>query len=269
MPRENELKTAAIAAELERVGLTDKEVSAYLVLLRLGARSTTFIAKRAGLNRGTAYFALHSLLEKGLVTKSVRHKVQYFAPLEPRQLLSYLTRTEEQVRLQRTRIAELLPEIEALRTTSVARPKIEVLEGIEGARNAIEATLGCKDKVLRGFLSLVDIIDYVGEDFFDRYTALRISGGLQLRAIRSSQKDELAFDRHAASRKYRTSKKDRREVRYLDSSPGFPISTYIFDDCIAVVSSRDEDFSLLIRSPEMAAMRRTLFDLIWSGLGRS
>ena len=187
MPGESELKTAMIAAELERVGLTDKEVAAYLVLLRLGARSTTFIAKRAGLNRGTAYFALHSLLEKGLVTKSVRHKVQYFAPLEPRQLLSYLTRTEEQVRLQRTRIADLLPEIEALRTTSAARPKIEVFDGIEGARNAIEATLGCKDKILRGFLSLVDIIDCVGEDFFDLSSASRCSSALPRRSTSPSR----------------------------------------------------------------------------------
>ncbi len=67
-----------IQQALVDIGLTEKEAAVYLTLLRFGTRPTTFVAHKAGLNRGSAYVALHSLLAKGLVAKTSKRKVQYF-----------------------------------------------------------------------------------------------------------------------------------------------------------------------------------------------
>jgi len=79
-----------IQQELMDIGLTDKEAAAYLVLLRFGTRSTSYVAQKARLNRGTAYVALHSLLAKGLVAKASKRKVQHFSALDPEHLLATL-----------------------------------------------------------------------------------------------------------------------------------------------------------------------------------
>ena len=75
---------------LEEIGLSKKEAVLYLTLLRYGQRPITFLSNKAGVNRGLGYVLLHSLLEKGLVTKTTKGRVQYFSALDPKYLVTYL-----------------------------------------------------------------------------------------------------------------------------------------------------------------------------------
>ena len=68
---------------LKEIGLSDKESKTCLELLKHGTRSISFVAKKAELNRGTAYVILHKLGYKGLVRKSVKNKIA----LEPINLI--------------------------------------------------------------------------------------------------------------------------------------------------------------------------------------
>jgi hypothetical protein len=38
----------------------------------------------------------------------------------------------------------------------------------------------------------------------------------------------------------------------------------MFDDMLAVISSKNEGFSLLIQSQELAGMQKKIFDLLWA-----
>ena len=75
---------------LRSIGFTDKEAKLYMALQRYGTQATGQLAKKAGMNRGTAYLSLHSLLEKGLISKIIRNRVQYFSPRDPEHLLSHI-----------------------------------------------------------------------------------------------------------------------------------------------------------------------------------
>ena len=75
---------------LRDIGLSEKEATMYIALLRYGRQTISLLARKTSFNRGTAYVILHQLLEKGLAKKSSKGKVQYFAPLDPASLLSYL-----------------------------------------------------------------------------------------------------------------------------------------------------------------------------------
>jgi sugar-specific transcriptional regulator TrmB len=244
-------------------GLSEKEAQTYLVLLHYGTRPTSFVAKKAQLNRGTAYVMLHALLAKGLVTKTTKRKVQYFAAFPPQMLLSQLERKAEDLSNAKTKLREALPALEGLLNPLASKPSIQYLEGKEGARTALETTLTAQDKTLRAFLSLVDMNDYIGAGYFHDYTKRRIALGYSLHAIRAPEKDKAAISRDAASREYLASKKHRRDVRYVSGDLVFPVTMYLFDNKIAVISSKEEDFSLIIESRELSEMQKKLFEVLW------
>lgn len=256
-----------LESQLLPLGLTDKEAKAYLALLRYGTQTTSFIAKKALLNRGTSYVALHSLLQKGLVVKSSKRGVQHFTALEPRALVDYMSGRERELRNQRKHLEGVIGELTALVNPRTTRPKMRFLEGAEGGRRALEETLQAKDKTLRAFLSLIDVADFVGSEFFFAYTKQRIKKGYTLHAIRTLQRDNLAVARDRFAKQYFTSRKERREVRYASEALSFPTTMYIFDDRLLMLSTKEEGFALIIESQELSEMQRKLFLLIWDSLG--
>lgn len=246
------------------IGLSEKEASVYAVLLRYGTRQTSFLAKKAKLNRGTAYVTLHALLQKGIVTKATRSKIQYFSPRDPKDLLNFLDHQSKELDERKSKLSGLLEQLYLIRSENATAPRIEFFEGLEGARSALEDTLNAKEKILRGFLSIMDIQEFIGYSYFDDYTSRRIKSGYFLQAIRTRSKDVEAIRRNVLSRRYKSSAKQKRKVRYVSEALAFPISMYIYDDKITLISSKDENFSLIIQSKELSNMQRHLFELIWN-----
>lgn len=248
---------------LEDIGLSDKEASAYLALLRAGTRATSYIAKKASLNRGTAYVALHSLLEKGLVAKTVRNKVQYFSALDPKQLSRYLDRQKEEITLRREKLASVMESLQFFARPGTTRPAIDFFEGVEGARAAIEDTLTGKDRLLRAYLSIFDVQEFLGARWLEEYTRRRVRAGYELRVIRTEEKDRQAFARYGSALRYGTSKREHRTVKYTGEDLTFPLTMYVYDDKIAILSSKEENYAAIIRSGEFSSMQRRLFDVLW------
>jgi len=254
---------------LSEIGLSDKEAKMYIVLLRFGMQSTSFLAGKANLNRGTAFVILHSLLKKGLVMKSVNSKIQFFKALPPEHLVSYLEHKEQELQLKREKIIESLDQFKTLQNPSTPKPVMEFFEGREGARAVLEDTLASKDKTLKAFLSIKDVAEFVGPEYFDRYTTKRVQKGYTLNVIRTLAKDKEALAKDKYAKRYMTSNKEKREVRYVSENLGFPVTIYIYDNKLAVISSVDENFALLIQSREMADMQKKIFDMLWSSLKKA
>lgn len=252
---------------LTSIGLSPKEAAMYLVLLETGMQPTSILARKAGFNRGTAYVILHELLAKGLATKSTRRKRQYFAPLEPQHLLRFLYHREKELQSQKLRAQAIMGSLLALRRPLAEQPKIEFFEGPEGARAVLESTLASQEKHLRAFLSIADVLAFVGSDAFDEYTERRIADGYTLHAIRTLEKDKQAFAKDPRSRRYVTNTRERREIRYAPEELAFPMTMYMFDNKLAVISSEQENFAVIIESREFAEMQKKLFELLWRSLG--
>jgi sugar-specific transcriptional regulator TrmB len=248
---------------LDEAGLNDKERAAYLALLSCGLRQTSFIARRASLNRGTAYVALHSLLRKGLVTKTVRRKVQYFSVKDPESLLRFVGGQITNLQEKYGRLQNEIEKLRQLMKPAGAAPVFEIFEGAEGARAALEDTLHVKEGVLRAFLSLSDVQEFLGFRWFDEYASRRIKNKIGLKAIRTREKDKEAKRVNALAKKYITKKADLREIRHVSDDLAFPITMYVYDDKITIISSKQENFALIIRSNELSQMQRKLFDLFW------
>lgn len=251
---------------LTSIGLSSKESRMYVTLLRHGTQPTSILAKRAGFNRGTAYVILHALLGRGLVTKVSKNKVQYFGPLSPHQLIAYLDHQEQELKDRKAKVQASMGQLLAISNPLAAQPKIQFFEGPEGARTVLESTLESSDKLLRAYLSIADVSSFTGSEFFRDYTMTRIKKGFTLHAIRTQEKDRKArsFDRYATM--YITSRKQKREVRHVSDALAFPMTIYIYGDRIGIISSKEENFAVIIESKELADMQRRLFDLLWVSL---
>lgn len=251
---------------LTEIGLSDKEATLYMTLLRHGTQAISFIAKKANFNRGTAYVILHNLLAKGLVTESTKTKVQYFTAIEPRYLVRYLEHRQKEIATQKEKVEAMMGQLTAIQNPLSAKPKIQFFDGIEGARFVLEDTLTAKEKTLCAFLSIFDMSAFIGADFFNDYTTQRIKKGYTLHAIRTQEKDQQAFAADIHAKRYVTSKKEKREIRHMPATTSFPITTYIYDNKIAIISSREENFALRIESRELAQLQKQLFLFIWQAL---
>jgi sugar-specific transcriptional regulator TrmB len=253
-------------ADLMNLGLTDKEARAYMVVLQFGSRPTTFIAQKAKLNRGTAHITLHALLEKGLLTKTTQHGVQYFMALPVSHLVEHLDRQQREI-CERKQCAERLVEkLQMLIPASRNRPKISIFEGREGARNVMLDTLTAKNPVLKAFISLTSNIESIGAEFLAEYTRRRIKGGYTMYGIQTLEINRETAMTSPYARTYQTSKRDRRFIRVVGEELSFPVTMYLYDTKVGVMPSANENFSMIVESPEFFRMQDNLFELMWKSL---
>jgi hypothetical protein len=86
--------------------------------------------------------------------------------------------------------------------------------------------------------------------------AARIAAGVQLRVVRSREKD-------VGPEVWPTRAEDLRELRYAPDGAVFTMTTWTYDDKVSIIASRREDFGMIIESAEFAEMQKHLFAALW------
>lgn len=260
----NSPKDLKLAQSLQQFGLSKNESAIWLYLLQNGSRGTSWIAKHLKLNRGTTHLVLTQLIEKRLVTQIERKGRSEFLACEPHELGRIVKKEEEQIKTRRAVFEQILPVLSKIRVSEKHQdPSIKHYSGVDGARKVLCETLKTKEMLFRMYISLYDIIDYVGEDFFRQFTQDRINRGYSARIISLESKDDLA-SKFFNTADYGPSERDRRHIKYLDSSISYPTTMYIVDNKICVISSKDEDYSMIVESDELSSFQRQIFDLLWN-----
>lgn len=256
---------------LKDIGLSENEVTLYLTLLRYGQRPITFLSQKANLNRGLGYVLLHALLEKGLVTKVTKSRVQYFSPLDPKHLLNFLERKKSNIEDQQERVQAALGQLAEITKPLTAKPKIRFYEGADGARSILDGIRQAEGRTLRAYLSASDCANFVGAEYFRSFMKRLGDEGFTLHLIRTREMDRaqntpvvpVAIKRGSGDGTH------NHVVRYAREDLAFPMTVFIYDNKIALLSSRQENFALLIESPEYSEMQKKLFDLQWDSLERT
>lgn len=235
---------------LMALGLTETESRFYLAALELGQASVREIAEKAGLTRTSAYDIYARLLDQNLVAEvendSGRAILVTAEP--PEQLRSMFEQ-------RRQRLSDLLPELESLHNRSRSKPRIRFYQGLEGIKAVMEETLTCRGKKLLGILSMRDLYQVPGRAWMDDLVQRRIEAGVSLRVIRS-----LCNDIHPH---WPESRHDLRELRYAPAGFACSMTTYIYDEKVAFISSQREHFAMTIESADFMAMQTHLFEVLW------
>lgn len=236
---------------LVQIGLQETEAKFYLAALELGQAPVRDIAAKAGISRTNAYDVFSRLLEQGLVTQvgAEANKIILIAAEPPDQLTELLD-------ARRRKLDVLLPELRSMHNGASGKPRVRYYQGSEGIKFVLDDTLSSRDKTLLGILSMRDLYDVPGRSWMNDLVRRRIKAGVFLRVVRSPVKD--------VPNVWPESTVDLREVRFASLGFVFTMTSYIYDNKVAFISSRRENFAMTIESEEFATMQRNLFEALWA-----
>jgi sugar-specific transcriptional regulator TrmB len=99
---------------IERLGLTEKESKLYLTSLRVGPASMQVLARKAGIDRGTAYHVAQTLTEKNLFEMTQEGKRPLFRVTHPSKLYAYVEQKKAEAERHFEAIQEMIHDLEAL-----------------------------------------------------------------------------------------------------------------------------------------------------------
>ncbi|MDD3102466.1 MAG: helix-turn-helix domain-containing protein [Patescibacteria group bacterium] len=234
---------------LEQFNLNKKEISVYLTCLELGPSTAGVVAQKAGIKRTSAYDILGDLIKVGLITHTIKNNKKYFLAEDP-EILKKILHEKERA------LEEVLPQLKSIYNIPGIKPKTKFYEGVSGARNIFRETLSCRKKEAMAILPSVDIYDLIGVDFAKDYVAARTKLKIKSRTLRvkTRESEEKYFFQH---------KEQLREMRYLPKSITFYSTILIWDDKVAIITSKKESFSFLIESQEFSQTMKALFEMLW------
>lgn len=245
---------------LEQLGLSEKEAKVYLAALELGQDSVQNIAKKAGVNRPTAYFVLERLMELGLVSTLEHGKKTLFVAENPKELENLLENEKREIESRRSELKESMNQLLAIYNIKEGKPVVRYFEGADGLE-ALDRYGHDKLKRNSEMLS-ISPIDLVEKYFPNRrLNSLkeRVKFGIKSRTIYTHEGGPIAsFKNKKELRDGVFIPRDKFPINATISIyPGIGIKLYYFDS--------NKPYGVLIESKDLADNFALFFELAWKG----
>lgn len=235
----------------KNLGLSEAETKIYLAALELGKALPKHLAEKAKVKRPTLYEFLPRMMEQGLLSETIIGKRRYFAAEDPQILL-------EKKQSEIDQLEKLIPELRLLLSAASVKPKIIFYEGIEGVKKIYLDNLRERKPTLN-FIGLENIHPEIDKYAQHYYIPRRIKYGIRIDILISgSIKSPFMY--------LKTDPYALRRVKTIDEKKfPIPLDAYIYGDNVSFSLWRkdSEPIGIIIRSKEIAAALRSLFNFIW------
>ncbi len=126
---------------LQKFGLNQKEIEVYLALIELGPSPVRLLASKSGVNRGTTYDILKSLITLGLASYHNKQSHQYFSAEPPSKIVSALEDKLLNTEKLKDEVEAQLPKLQALFERQGGKPAVKLYEGLKGIKSILEDVL--------------------------------------------------------------------------------------------------------------------------------
>lgn len=250
---------------LQKLDLDEKEITAYLRLLRTGSLRASTLAYQMDLPRTTAQNILLRLERDGLVTKSYDRSTAIFASVHPEELAQLLEmkRRKEDHEMRRViqDLAKIMPELVSMMHSSKIIPGVKFFQGRDGIRKVLFDTLASKTE-LKDFANIDAMFKYAG-DINDEYVAQREKSDLSKRS--------LLLDTPFAHKVYESGKyspKSHKGYKWINAQLyPFAIEMNIYDERVSCITYVENDFvGVIIENQYIYQMHDSIWNLLWNML---
>jgi len=239
--------------KLKRLGLTEGEAGVYLALLKLNSSTVGAIVKESGVSYSKIYEVLGRLMEKGLVSFTMKEKTKYFQGIKPNRLLDIIKQKEEAIKEDKKVIEQILPDLEAMGDNK-GNQSAEIFIGLKGLKTAYELLLKhySKKEPLSFFYVHDEKYAEIANDFYEKEFNYFKELKLKLKGVANSDLKKSRFF-------FRPQK--FVNLKFVD----FPIPSTIdiYQDKILMTTWRDKPFAYLITSKEISENLKSYFNQVW------
>ena len=241
-----------IEFELEKLGLTKQESYVYLNALKLGVSKASVIAQKCNMQRGAAYYTLKLLQEKGFISEATKGGVKYYNAVSPERIVELI---EENHQTKLDTITNIMPVLKGLGDTALARPKIEVFEGLEGYKSVFYKILEKENQTILCYVS-ADILKFL-PNFNLQFRRRRKEKNIHIRTI--SEPDSLLLE---ISKRNKEELRDMRYMKNLFSDT--EALYYILDDAVVLIRANEkEQIAVYVQEENLARLHRNIFEMMW------
>lgn len=242
---------------LRELGFTDHEAETYWALLNLETVSIRKVAELSGINRGTTYEALKSLLNTGLIHARKTGAREYFSAESPEKIYDLIREKRKQLMETQRQAQKVIPEVLARKARPQGGPLVRYYQDDEGVvtilKDVLQTCAQLEQPEYRIYSSR-PLRQYLYRKF-PQFTEHRIQEGITVKAIAIGQGGELTG---MAERKWLNEPDDEAVSSY----------TIIYGDKVAHISISDDltPYGVIIEERGAATMQRLIFEQLWVSL---
>lgn len=121
---------------LQELGMSDKEIDIYLLLLTVGTAPASVLGQRTGIQRSTAQYTCQQLAKQGIITMVEKGNAYLYTAEAPEKILLLLEKQRSDLGLKEQRVHQILPELKQLRYAESVLPRVRFFEGADGVLQA-------------------------------------------------------------------------------------------------------------------------------------
>jgi len=231
-----------LTKQLEIAGLSSKEATVYLSLVKHGPIGGGDLAKILHIDRTHTYNLIRNLIDKGLSTHTKTKKKTLFQASSPKNLLNEFRKKERA-------IESLIPQLESLRKAEASKPAVQVYEGKSGLRAVMQIALDAKGKEFLGFgasAGSYSVLEYE----MPHVTKQLVSHGLKARIIANER-----------IRGHHATKFSPIKTRYLKELTN--TTTIILGNDVFMFVWEENPYIIQISSKNVANSHRKYFEYLW------
>lgn len=237
---------------LVSLGLSRREAEVYYALLQVDDDLASEISERTKESRTNTYDTLNSLIKKGLVSYVIKNNKKYFIATNPKNLLRWMDLRKEEIDSEKKKVEELIPDILKLRLPKEKKVVVEVYEGKEGFRTALNRTIEDAKKTNKEVLmlnALANMLEQIDPIYQAKYYTMK--------------KQEKIKTRYIFNNKVNMPKSPSSEYKFL-SSPSHNLSTTsIHGDSVIFWLVTQPLIAIIVESKELAESYRNNFNELW------
>ena len=229
--------------QLETAGLSPNEAKCYLALLKLGSASANEISRKSGIHRVSVYDALRGLREKGLISQIMKADKMLFEAGNPERIQQMIEDKESKLKEAK----EIMPGLLLDFKSASQKQEVHSFKGLVGIKNVLKEMLKSKTEIL-DFGAEHKIKQFLPYDYI-KWDKERVKNKIKMRII--------------ANLKIKPTKIKLTKIRYVPKEFNSSVSTYIFDNKVALIMWVDNPLAILIEHESVFESYQNYFEYLW------
>jgi HTH-type transcriptional regulator, sugar sensing transcriptional regulator len=242
---------------LKELGLTDGEVKVYFALFELGETKVGPISKKSTVTHAKVYPILDKLIQKGLVSHTIKEGRKHFTASDASNLLDFVDNKVKNLEDEKEKIEKIIPSLELKRKKQEKVQYSRVFEGIRGLKTLFKEIFSTPANEICVFGLDEIIAEEKVMQFIFQYHKLRLSKKINLKLILSPKLKDLFNKKYKNQELY--SNKDM--IRFVEVN--FPTGIFIYKDHVISIVSEDNLTAFDVKSKQNTKRYQKFFNKIW------